>query len=90
MNELTHLLLDWHHWAFEIVSGAAIGATLSPLLRWAIRKHDRKHHEPERAEPFATIPMVSEVILMQGRVTNMQVERLQDKIRMLEARLAGE
>lgn len=44
MTELTHLLLDWHHWAFELVSGAIIGATLSPLAKRLIRRHDRRHH----------------------------------------------
>ena len=44
MTELTHLLLDWHHWAFEVVSGAILGATLTPLWRWLTRRHDRKAH----------------------------------------------
>lgn len=38
------MLADPAHWGFEIVSGAILGATLSPLVKWAIRRHDKRHH----------------------------------------------
>lgn len=44
MNEFLHLIVNPAHWAFELVSGAAIAATLTPLWRWMVRKHDAKRH----------------------------------------------
>lgn len=50
MKELTSLLLDWHHWAFEVISGAVFffgGAitptSINPAKRWLAR-HDRVKH----------------------------------------------
>jgi hypothetical protein len=50
MNELIELLLDWHHWAFEIVSGGvfflvglAVPEKWNPVKR-LVSRHDRDHH----------------------------------------------
>lgn len=50
MEELIHLLTDWTHWAFEILSGGvffAIGLIVperfNPFKR-LVARHDRDHH----------------------------------------------
>lgn len=50
MSELVSLLLDWHHWAFEIISGGVFFAAglvvperLNPFKR-LVTRHDREHH----------------------------------------------
>lgn len=76
MSELLHLLGDWHHWAFELVSGAVIGATLSPLWRWAVRRHDRKAHP----EAPVTQAFVQEMFRIQSALVDMKLARMADKL----------
>lgn len=40
----TALLSDPNHWLFEATSDVVLGMVLYPALRWAVRRHDRKHH----------------------------------------------
>lgn len=46
MSELLHLLTDWVHWAFEIISGGIIGLVLTPLWRRLLARHDKAKHPP--------------------------------------------
>lgn len=50
MDELVHLLTDWTHWAFEIISGGVFFAAglivperYNPVKR-LVAKHDRDKH----------------------------------------------
>lgn len=50
MHELLHLLTDWTHWAFELISGGvfalvgmAVPEQVNPVKR-LIARHDRKKH----------------------------------------------
>lgn len=50
MNELIHLLLEWEHWAFEIISGGVflVAGMIIPerfnfAKRWLV-KHDHEKH----------------------------------------------
>lgn len=53
MDELIHLLTDWAHWAFEIISGSVVSLVIlliperfNPAKR-LVSRHDReKHGEP--------------------------------------------
>lgn len=82
MSELIHLLTDWHHWAFELVSGAVIGATLTPLWRWIMRRHDRKrHHEAPVSQAF-----IQEMFRIQSAVVDMKVQALARRVAGVEAR----
>lgn len=44
MAEFLSLAADPAHWAFELLSDAAIGLLIFPLIRRAIRRHDRRNH----------------------------------------------
>lgn len=54
MDELLHLLTDWAHWAFEIISGTVIGTIVSVLglavperynpVKRLVARHDREKH----------------------------------------------
>lgn len=53
MGELVHLLTDWHHWAFEIISGGvffvfglAVPERFNPFKR-LVARHDRNKHSTE-------------------------------------------
>ena len=70
MHELVSLLLDWHHWAFEVVSGAILGATLTPLWRWIMRRHDRKRHGG-----VVTHDMLIKALAGHGRLLEMEMDR---------------
>ena len=87
MHELIELLdprTGWPHWAFELVSGAVIGATLSPLWRWALRRHDRKRHPA--GDPLVTMPMLTEMFRFQSTYYGHRHETLAKRIRELELR----
>lgn len=50
MDELIHLLTDWVHWAFEIISGGVflvigliVPERLNPFKR-LVARHDRQKH----------------------------------------------
>lgn len=52
MDELFKLLTDWHHWAFEIISGGVFFAgglvvpeKMNPVKR-LVARHDRDKHPP--------------------------------------------
>lgn len=52
MSELIHLLTDWTHWVFEIISGGvffAVGLIVperfNPVKR-LVTRHDREKHLP--------------------------------------------
>jgi hypothetical protein len=38
------LLGDWPHWAFEVTVEAVTGLVFAPIIRRALRRHDRRHH----------------------------------------------
>lgn len=40
-------MLNPAHWGFEIVSGAIVGITISPIVKRLIKRHDRKAHTPD-------------------------------------------
>ena len=54
MDELSHLVLDWPHWAFEIIAnttftavifilGSIVPTNWNPAKRW-VERHDKEHH----------------------------------------------
>lgn len=61
MGELVHLLTDWAHWAFEIISGGVFFAAgmlvperFNPAKR-LVARHDRKKH-PQATPRHMTSP----------------------------------
>lgn len=50
MSELLHLLSDWHHWAFEIITGGVfviVGMVVPERFNFVkrlIARHDRHKH----------------------------------------------
>lgn len=54
VTELSHLLQDPAHWAFEgitdiVFTGALLLAGRIPFRRW-LRRHDEQHHGEEHCE----------------------------------------
>jgi hypothetical protein len=41
------LVTNTPHWLFELTTDAVFGLGLYPIIRWAVRHHDRKKHGHE-------------------------------------------
>lgn len=50
MTRLLELLGDPAHWVFEFTGEAVTTAVAYPLIRLAVRLHDRKFHPTHKAE----------------------------------------
>lgn len=64
MSELIHLLGNWAHWAFEIISGGvftligmAVPERYNPVKRWLSRHDAEKHgiHKDDREKRMARL-----------------------------------
>lgn len=51
------LLTSASHWGFEAISGLIMGLIVAPVVRWGIKRHDRKvHSSPAEATQRAWEP----------------------------------